>query len=57
MGTVYIETASFLVIFRPRVHRFCGFGLIAFHIGTQLMMGFTFTQNIAILVLFLGLHR
>ena len=53
VGTIYLETASFLVIFRPRVHRFWGFGLISFHIGTQLLMGFTFTQNIALLVLFL----
>lgn len=52
LGTMYVETGSLLVIARPRLHRLWGFGLIGFHIGTQLTMGFTFTQNIAILVLF-----
>lgn len=50
-GTVYLEAAALLVAFRPRLHRLWGGGLIAFHIGTQLAMGFTFIQNIALLAL------
>ena len=50
-GTVYLEAAALLVAFRPRLHRLWGGGLIAFHLGTQLAMGFTFIQNIALLAL------
>jgi hypothetical protein len=45
---MYLEAASLLVAFRPRIHRVWGAGLIAFHFGTQLAMGFTFTPNIAV---------
>lgn len=48
-GTMYLETASILVAFRPRLHRLWGIGLVAFHLGTQLAMGFTFLQNLALL--------
>lgn len=44
--TVYLETVSVVIAFRPRLHRLWGIGLILFHIGTQLTMGFTFHQNI-----------
>lgn len=50
-GTIYLESAAMLAAFRPRLHRLWGGGLIAFHIGTQVAMGFTFTQNIALLSL------
>jgi hypothetical protein len=46
VGTMYLEAASLLIAFRPRLHRVWGLGLIGFHIGTQLAMGFTFTRNI-----------
>jgi hypothetical protein len=55
VGTIYLELGSIFVIFRPRLHRAWGFGLLSFHIGTQLMMGFTFTENIALIGLFLVL--
>jgi hypothetical protein len=55
VGTIYLEAGSLLVIFRPRLHRLWGFGLLSFHLGTQLTMDFTFTQNIALLGLFLVL--
>jgi hypothetical protein len=50
-GTVYLEAAALLIALRPRLHRLWGGGLIAFHIGTQLAMGFTFTRNVALLAL------
>lgn len=55
LGTIYLELGSFAVIMRPRLHRLWGFALITFHLGTQALMGFTFTQNIALLVLLLVL--
>jgi hypothetical protein len=55
LGTIYLELGAFAVITRPRLHRLWGFGLISFHLGTQALMGFTFTQNIVVLVLFLVL--
>lgn len=53
LATMYIETASVLIAFRPRLHRAWGLGLIGFHVGTQLVMGFTFVQNVALLGLLL----
>lgn len=49
VGTMYLETASVLIAFRPRLHKLWGFGLIAFHLGTQLVMGITFVENVALL--------
>lgn len=51
-GTMYLETASLLIAFRPRLHRAWGLGLILFHLGTQVTMGFTFNGNLALLALF-----
>lgn len=45
-GTMYLESAALLVAFRPRLHRVWGFGLILFHLGTLIAMGFTFDQNV-----------
>jgi hypothetical protein len=55
LGTIYLELGAFAVITRPRLHRLWGFGLISFHLGTQALMGFTFMQNIVVLVLLLVL--
>lgn len=52
-GTMYLEAASILIAFRPRLHRAWGVGLVLFHLGTQLAMGFTFIQNLALLGLLL----
>jgi hypothetical protein len=51
-GTMYLETFSIIIAFRPRLHRIWGVGLITFHIGTQLAMAFTFGPNIMLLGLF-----
>jgi hypothetical protein len=53
IGTMYLEGASVFIAFRPRLHRFWGFGLIAFHVGTQLVMNFTFPENILLIAVLL----
>jgi hypothetical protein len=45
-GMTYVETCSVVIAFRPRLHRVWGLGLILFHTGTYLMMGFTFYPNV-----------
>jgi len=49
IGTMYLEGASVLIAFRPRLHRVWGTGLILFHFATQLAMGFSFPENVALL--------
>lgn len=49
VGTMYLESASVVVAFRPRLHKVWGIGLIGFHLGTLIVMGFTFNQNIVLL--------
>jgi hypothetical protein len=49
IGTMYLEATSLLIAFRPRLHRVWGVGLMCFHIGTQLAMGFTFRPNVLLL--------
>lgn len=53
MGTMYLEAGSVMVAFRPRLHRLWGLGLIFFHFGTQLAMGFTFPENVVLVGLLL----
>ena len=53
IGTMYFESASVIIAFRPRLHRLWGVALIAFHLGTQLIMGFTFPKNMVVFALFL----
>jgi hypothetical protein len=53
IGTMYLESSSLIIAFRPRLQRVWGIGLILFHVGTQLVMGFTFPQNIALVGLLL----
>ena len=49
LGTMYIESFSVVIAFRPRLHRVWGMALVLFHVGTQLVLGFAFTQNIVLL--------
>jgi len=53
VGTMIVETTSIIVAFRPRLHRAWGVLLIIFHVGTNLVLGFTFTQNIVLVTLIL----
>jgi len=51
VGTMYVEVAALSVAFRPRLHRTWGILLIAFHVGTELAMGFTFLPNVLVVAL------
>jgi hypothetical protein len=53
LSTMYIETFSVLIAFRPRLHRVWGGGLILFHIGTQLAMAISFQPNVLLLGTFI----
>jgi hypothetical protein len=52
ISTIYLELVSLAVGFRPRLHRAWGILLIAFHIGTELAMGFTFPGSVLLLAIF-----
>lgn len=52
-GTMYLETASILIVLRPRLHRLWGFGLLMFHLGTMAAMGILFPGNVVLLGLLL----
>lgn len=52
LGTMYLESFSIVVAFRPRLHRIWGIGLILFHVGTQLAMVINFQPNILLLGIF-----
>jgi hypothetical protein len=53
LATMYIETFSVLIAFRPRLHRVWGAGLILFHVGTQLAMAISFQPNVLLLGMFI----
>jgi hypothetical protein len=55
MGAYYLETASLLVLMRPRLHRVWGVALIVFHIGTGLAMDIAFVDQAIVAGLFLVL--
>jgi hypothetical protein len=52
-GTILLQVTSLLAALRPRLHRLWGVGLMMFHLGTQLAMGFTFVPNLFLLGLLL----
>ena len=52
-GTMYLEATSLIVLFRPRLHRAWGIGLILFHLGTNAAMGIFFAANVVLLGLLL----
>lgn len=51
VGAVYLQFFSFWIAFRPSLHRLWGCFLIAFHIGTYLIMGVVFTYPVMLLAL------
>jgi hypothetical protein len=53
LGTMYFETTSVIIAFRPRLHRAWGVVIVFFHLGTQLVLGFTFTNNVLLVILIL----
>ena len=52
LGMIYVECASFVVAFRPKLHRVWGVVLIAFHIASYVTLDILFSKNILLLVLF-----
>jgi hypothetical protein len=53
LGTMYFETTSIMIAFRPRLHQLWGVVIVFFHLGTQLVLGFTFTNNVVLVILLL----
>ena len=51
LALIYIQMVAVLIVLRPRLHIIWGYFLIAFHIGTWLLMEIAFPHH----VLFLGL--
>ena len=49
LATLYLQLFAMWAIFRPRLHRLWGFGLIGFHVMTKLSMTIDFTPNIMLL--------
>lgn len=49
---IYIELFALLAVFRPRLHRLWGLGLIGLHVGNWLLMGIVFNINVLLLGLF-----
>jgi hypothetical protein len=52
LTAIYLELFAFVAAFRPSLHRFWGFGLILFHLGTSFTLGIGFPRNILFLALF-----
>jgi hypothetical protein len=50
---IFIQMMAVIVAFRPRLHPVWGWALIAFHVGTWLLMEILFIQHVALLALFL----
>ncbi len=47
---IYLQTFALLAAFRPRLHRLWAWGLVCFHIGTQVTMGIYFYESILLLL-------
>jgi hypothetical protein len=52
VGVIYLECVSFVVAFRPELHRLWGVALIAFHIASFVTMDVLFSKNVLLLLLF-----
>lgn len=48
---IYLQFTAIIVLFRPRLHPVWGYFLIAFHLGTWLLMEISFPQHILFLLL------
>ena len=49
---IYVEVFALLAVFRPRLHRPWGCGLIGLHVGNCCSMGIVFNVNVLLLGLF-----
>jgi hypothetical protein len=50
---IFIQVMAVLAAFRPRIQQAWGLAIIAFHVGTWLLMEILFVQHVALLALFL----
>ena len=55
VSVMFLQFFSIFVVFRPKLHRFWGFSLILFHMGTALILTIPFANNVFLLALFLCL--
>lgn len=55
VAVMYIQLFALHIVFRPRLVVIWGYGLIAFHIGTWLLMEIIFVQHVFLLVLLMVL--
>jgi len=53
LAVIYIQFVAVIAAFRPRLHACWGYFIIAFHIGTWLLMEILFIQHVVLLALFL----
>lgn len=53
LGLIYIQFVAIAIVVRPRLHMAWGYFIIAFHIGTWLLMEILFIQHVVLLALFL----
>lgn len=53
LSVIYLEFCSFLVAFRPALHKFWGVSIILFHLGSGLITGPLFANNILLISLIL----
>jgi hypothetical protein len=54
LSTIYLQFFSLVAVCRPALHRWWGFGLIAFHIATGVFMSIVTTENSLLLAVFLA---
>lgn len=50
---IFVQMVAVIAAFRPRLHRIWGYAIIAFHVGTWVLMEIFFYQHVALLALFL----
>lgn len=55
LAMIYIQAVALMVVFKPRLHVAWGLALVAFHIGTWLLMEIVFPLHFMILLVFLVL--
>ena len=53
LGSVYLQLFALWVVFRPSLRRLWGLGLIAFHVGTYLVMAIDFSPSCLLLAVLL----
>ena len=51
LWVIYVELVAFIVLFRPALHRLWGAMLVAFHIGTFLLLNISFPKHVLVLTL------